>query len=95
MTILYVGLDVHKATIAVAVAEEGHGGEVRSCGTIDNTPASIDKKMKRLGKNGQELQFCYEAGCCGYPCRRLLSGVTFSRMIGISVMALAFGMIAV
>jgi len=32
----YVGLDVHKATIAVAVAE-GKGGEVRYHGEIENT----------------------------------------------------------
>ena len=27
-TIIYVGLDVHKATVAVAVAEGGRGGEI-------------------------------------------------------------------
>jgi len=65
MTALYVGLDVHKATIAVAVAEEGRRGEVWSWGTIDNNPAQVDRLMKRLAKSGKELLFCYEAGCCG------------------------------
>ena len=31
-SIAFVGMDVHKATIAVAVAEGGRGGEVRQLG---------------------------------------------------------------
>ncbi len=70
MSILYIGLDVHKATIAIAVAEDLRGGEVKSHGTIENTPANIGKLIKRLEKQGDELYFCYEAGCCGYGLQR-------------------------
>ena len=37
----YVGLDVHKITIAVAVAEDGKRAEVREHGEIANTPSAL------------------------------------------------------
>jgi transposase len=36
--IIYVGLDVHKGTIAVAPAESGKRGEVREHGKVVRTP---------------------------------------------------------
>ena len=32
---MYVGLDVHKNSIEIAIAESGHRNEVRSYGRID------------------------------------------------------------
>jgi transposase len=40
-SITYVGLDVHKDTIAVALAEAGLRGEVREHGKIPNTPTAL------------------------------------------------------
>jgi transposase len=67
----YVGLDVHKETIAVAVAEAG-GGEVRYFGEIANTPEAMNKLVGQLKKGGARLSFCYEAGPCGYGIYRQL-----------------------
>ena len=68
----YIGLDVHKATIAVAVAEGGPGGEVRFVGTVANDDDEVRKLVKRLATPGATLSFCYEAGPCGYGLQRLL-----------------------
>ena len=62
--LLFVGLDVHADTIAVAVAEAG-GGEVRSLGTIPNRKESVRKLIGKLGGAGK-LKCCYEAGPTGY-----------------------------
>ena len=65
-SIAFVGMDVHKATIAVAVAEGVRGGEVRQLGIFANRAEVIAKLAGRLAKDGRELSFCYEAGPCGY-----------------------------
>jgi transposase len=59
----FIGLDVHAATIAVAVAEPD--GEVRGLGIIPNEPDAVRRLVKRLGPAAR-LRACYEAGPCGY-----------------------------
>ena len=71
--ISFVGLDVHKATIAVAVAEDGRRGETRFLGEIPNDLAALDRLAAQLAKSGRTLQFCYEAGPCGYGVHRQLT----------------------
>ena len=71
----YVGLDVHKDTIAVAVALPGRD-EPLYRGEIANEPRKVGKWLDRLSAefDGVMLQFCYEAGPCGYGLyRRLLA----------------------
>src|SRR5579871_25158 len=71
--IYYVGLDVHKETIAVSIAPEG-STEVRRYGIIGGTLDAMDKLSKKLSKEGVELRFVYEAGPCGFVlCRYLRS----------------------
>src|SRR3954469_11298265 len=72
--ITYVGLDVHKATVCVAIAESGRGGEVREVGIFENRPDVLRKMVARLCKQRHRLNFCYEAGPCGYGLHRLLTG---------------------
>jgi transposase len=70
---LFVGLDVHKDTIAVAYAVEDRGAEVVSLGTIGTRQYDIDKLLRRLEAKGATLMFAYEAGPCGYWLYRYLT----------------------
>lgn len=67
----FVGLDVHKETISVAVARPGRG-EPESVGVILNDSVAVMKLVKRMG-SPEKLMFCYEAGPCGYGLYRLLT----------------------
>src|ERR1700746_1664781 len=71
--ITYVGLDVHKDSIVVAVAVGGLRGEVREYGRIANAPTALDRLLAKLGGDGMSLRFCCEAGPCGYGIQRRLS----------------------
>lgn len=63
----YIGLDVHKETIAIAVATRGRG-KVSYRNEIPNRPKNIKKIVDKLIKefDGELLLFSYEAGPCGY-----------------------------
>ena len=70
---LYVGLDVHKESIAVAYAPEERGTEVVSLGAIGTRQCDIDKLIRKLQSKGAPLVFVYEAGPCGYWLYRYLT----------------------
>jgi transposase len=67
----YIGLDVHKETIAVSIAPQ-NSTEVRRYGIIGGTLDAMDKLVKKLAQQNVELRFAYEAGPCGFVlCRHL------------------------
>ncbi len=65
-TIKYIGLDVHKDTIVIAIADEGRQEEVRNYGTIPHTMNAVDKFLRKQISQGAELRCVYEAGPTGY-----------------------------
>ena len=70
-----VGLDTHKAKIAVAVAEPGRAGEVRFRGEIANRPEAVRGLIERLDAKHGRLRVCYEAGPCGYGLHRQITAL--------------------
>lgn len=62
---LFIGLDVSKNSHAVAVAESGREGEVRSYGEIGADAASVRRFVRKLDRPNVRLRFCYEAGPTG------------------------------
>jgi transposase len=63
---LFIGLDVHKETIAVAYVSEAREAEVVFLGTSGTRQSDIDKVIRKLQSKGQPLHLVYEAGPWGY-----------------------------
>jgi transposase len=66
--IIFIGMDVHKNSIDIVIAQDGRKGRVRHYGKIDGNLAALDKVVRKLtGKNkSRQLNFVYEAGPSGY-----------------------------
>ena len=62
---LFVGLDVHKESMAVAYVSEEREAEGVLLGTIGTRQCDIDKLIGKLQAKGKSLHFVYEAGPCG------------------------------
>src|SRR5215470_17300056 len=70
---LYVGLDVHKESIAVAYVAHEHHAEVVSLGNIGTRQCDIVQLIRRLQSTSPHLVFVSEAGPCGYGLYRYLT----------------------
>lgn len=70
--ILFIGMDVHKESIVVSLADDDRS-EVRRYGAIGGTLTDFKKLLRKLVSNGKDLFFCYEAGPCGYELYRFIT----------------------
>ena len=77
-TPLFVGLDVHKDSIAVAHAMGGSPAPPVFVGAIGSRQADLDQLLRRVQSKAATLTVAYEAGPCGYGLYRYLTakGVT-------------------
>lgn len=72
----YVGLDVHKDSIVIAVADEGRAA-ARVIGTIPHEWKALRKELDKLGPRST-VHCCYEAGPTGYGLARSLKAAGWS-----------------
>jgi transposase len=76
-TPLFVGLDVHNDSIAVAHAQGQSADPPVFVGAIGPRQADLDKLVRRRQAKTLDLGFAYEAGPCGYGLHRYLTGRGF------------------
>jgi transposase len=72
---LYLGLDVHKDSITIAIAEPSPKAEIRFFGSITNDLHALEKVLIRIRKAHPDarLEVAYEAGPCGFGIARRLN----------------------
>jgi transposase len=70
---LFIGMDVHKESIAVAYVAQEHGAEVTYLGAIGTRQCDIDQLIRKMQSKATHLVFIYEAGPCGYWLYRYLT----------------------
>jgi transposase len=77
----FIGMDVHKNSIVIAIADGGRRDPARVYGSIANDLDALDKFCRKMVSTASELRFVYEAGPCGYGIFRHLTGKGFDCMV--------------
>jgi transposase len=77
----FIGMDVHKKTITIAIAEEGSRDSAGIYGTINNDFDALDKFCRKMLSTASQLHFVYEAGPCGYSIYRHLTRKGFDCIV--------------
>lgn len=75
----FVGLDVHKESIAIAVAGED-GSAPENVATVPSDTAALVRRLKKLGL-GARLKCCYEAGPTGFGLQRALEAASIECIV--------------
>ena len=79
LKVRYVGLDVHKDSIVIAVAESGRRA-AREVGTVPGDWRSLQKRLAKLA-DGYVLKVCYEAGPTGFELHRRLTDAGYESQV--------------
>ena len=70
---MFAGMDVHKESIDISLAEEGRDGEVRHYGKISGDLEALAKVVNALRAPTRRWRVVYEAGPCGFGVHRYLT----------------------
>jgi transposase len=77
----YVGLDVHKDTTTIAIAEGDRTGEVRLYGEVSSDLVTLEKTLRKIGGEHGVLHVAYEAGPTGFVLYRRLQQLEIACII--------------
>jgi transposase len=80
-TVKFIGMDVHKKMITIAIADQGRQSQPRTYGAIANDLDALDKFCRKMVSSASRLYFVYEAGPCGYGIYRHLTSNGFDCMV--------------
>jgi transposase len=74
---LDLGMDVHKASSAVAYVAKEHDADVIYLGTIGTRHVDLDQLIRKVQSRAKHLIFVYEAGPRGYWLARYLTNKAY------------------